>query len=102
MWNGRTGVIDQYVDASRAGFDLLEGVFDRFVAGEIDLYQFKSIGCIRAFFVKGLDCTLTLLHRTAANQDVVWPFRLQQRLHSLIANAVVTAGDEHNLRRRHG
>jgi hypothetical protein len=74
LGNERTSVIDQYVEASRAGFDLLESLFDRFVAGEIDLYQFKSIGCIRAIFVKGLDGTLALLHRTAANQDVVRPF----------------------------
>ena len=93
----RTGVVDEHVDVPWTGLDLLVSLLDRLVTGEIDLDRFDGVGRLWTFFVEGVDRKLGLVQRSTAEKKVVGSVGLQQRFHSLVANAVVAAGDENNL-----
>ena len=92
-----TSVIYKDVNVASTGLDLLKGLLDRLVAGDIDLDCFNSAGRLWTFLVKSLDRKLGLLQRAAAEEDMVGLVGLQKRLDGLVANAVVAAGDENNL-----
>lgn len=50
-----TGVVDESVDMSWVGLDLLESLLNGVVAGQIDLEGFNGVGHFGAFFVESVD-----------------------------------------------
>ena len=96
-----TSVVDENVDVAWTCLDLLESFLDRLVTCEIDLDNFSGVGRFGTFFMEGLDGKFRLLRRTTAKEDVIGIVGSQQRLDGLVTDAIVTAGDEYNLWRRH-
>ena len=50
-----TSVVDESIDMSRVGLDLLESLLNGIVAGQINLEGFNGVGHFGAFFVEGVD-----------------------------------------------
>lgn len=88
-------------EASWAGLDLLEGLLDRLVAGEVDLDRFDGVSRVWTFLLEGLDRMLGFLERMTAEKNVVGVAGLQERLDGLVADAIVAAGDENHFWEHH-
>jgi len=88
-----TSIVDEGVDVPMTSLDLLESFLDGLVTGEVEGECFDGVGRAWALLVEGLDREFGLLQGTTAEEDVVGPVGLEERLDGLVADATIGAGD---------
>ena len=93
----RTSVVNENVDATGPGLDLLSRVLDRLVAREVKGEQLDRVGGLGNLRADPLQPGLAFFHRAAAQVDVVRLVGLEQCLHGFVPDAVVGTSDDHDL-----